>query len=83
MRYRLCELPELLEIPRTTIRNWLTIFHEFIPTVHQGKSVFYDQHAVSVLKRIRFLREHLYSHSTIKEILLEEGYETVVITSVI
>lgn len=82
MKYRLCELPELLETPRTTIRNWLTIFHEFIPVVRQGKSTFYTDDAISVLRRISSLREHLYSHSTIKEILLEEGYETVVITSV-
>ncbi|WP_396135487.1 MerR family transcriptional regulator [Bacillus sp. 3255] len=83
MKYRLCELPELLEIPRTTIRNWLTVYHEFIPTVQQGKSTFYANDAVSVLRRISFLREHLYSHSTIKEILLEEGYETVDESSVI
>lgn len=77
MKYRLCELSEFLEIPRTTIRNWLTIFHQFIPVVRQGKSSFYTNDAVLVLRRISFLREHLYSHSTIKEILLEEGYVTV------
>ncbi|WP_430694593.1 MerR family transcriptional regulator [Paenibacillus ottowii] len=61
-------------VSKTTISHWIKYFHEFIPKSKQGDIWVYGHETIKVLNRIKSLREELLSWSSIKKILIEEGY---------
>lgn len=68
------ELIERLGVSKTTLSNWIYFFHEFIPQKKKGDIMLYGIESIKVLRRIKMLREELYSRPTIKKILVEENF---------
>ncbi|OPH61216.1 hypothetical protein BC351_14830 [Paenibacillus ferrarius] len=68
------ELVAYLGVEKTTLSRWIKYYKEFIPSFRQGDVVCYGHEAKVVLKRVKTLREQLYSIPNIHEILLNEGY---------
>ncbi len=55
-RYSVIELAELLDVPRTTINDWLAKYSMYIDFTLQGKRRAYTERALTVLKEISELR---------------------------
>lgn len=55
-RYTVIELSETLEVPRTTINDWLTRYSQYIDFAMQGRRKIYTDDSVAVLKEISALR---------------------------
>lgn len=43
--------------PKTTVNDWIQDFQAFIPTVREGRSIYYKPEAVDVLLAIKRMRE--------------------------
>lgn len=72
--YSQLELIQMIKLPPTTVKRWLTHFALFIPTVKIGDSVAYKYETLTLLKRIKALRTERYHLGTIVRILIEEGF---------
>lgn len=72
--YSQLELIQMMKLPPTTVKRWLTHFSLFIPTVKIGDSVAYKYETLTLLKRIKALRMERYHLGTIVRILIEEGF---------
>lgn len=72
--YSQLELIQMIKLPPTTVKRWLTHFALFIPTVKIGDSVAYKYETLALLKRIKALRTERYHLGTIVRILIEEGF---------
>lgn len=68
------DLHEPLEVPKSTIADWLTEFHVFIPTIKHGNVTYYKMETLDVLKYIKSLRERNYSKPQIMVMLSEKGF---------
>ncbi len=51
------ELSEVLQVPRTTVNDWLSRYSAYITVVQRGKRRLYTQDAVEVLRRVAKLRD--------------------------
>ncbi|MEK4514794.1 MerR family transcriptional regulator [Paenibacillus sp. FSL H8-0122] len=72
--YSQLELIQMLRLPPTTVKRWLTYYSLFMPIVKKGDSVMYRYEALNLLKRIETLRKERYHLGTIVRILIEEGF---------
>jgi hypothetical protein len=68
------ELVDRLNIKRRTLTHWINDFREFVPIDKHGDVECYGHEAIGVFMRIKTLREQLYSKSSIRVILVKEGY---------
>lgn len=68
------ELVDALGVAKSTVADWVTEFHVYIPTVKQGAVIYYRPEAVDVLKAIKELRELDYSKVQIMEMLAARGF---------
>ena len=55
-KYTVIELSEALNVPRTTINDWLTRYSHYIDFVLQGRRKIYTDESIAVLKEISELR---------------------------
>lgn len=55
-KYTVIELSEALNVPRTTINDWLTRYSQYIDFALQGRRKIYTDESVAVLKEISELR---------------------------
>lgn len=72
--YSQLELIQMLRLPPTTVKRWLTYYSLFMPIIKKGDSVMYKYEALTLLKRIETLRKERYHLGTIVRILIEEGF---------
>lgn len=72
--YSQMELIQLVRLPATTVKRWLTYYSLFMPTVRKGDIMMYRYEAIPLLKRIEALRKERYHLGTIVRILIEEGF---------
>lgn len=68
------DLVEAVSVAKSTIADWVTEFHVFIPTVKHGAVTYYKPEAVDVLNTIRELRELDNSKVQIMELLTKRGF---------
>jgi DNA-binding transcriptional MerR regulator len=68
------DLYDRVGVPKSTVADWITEFHVYIPTVKQGNMTYYKPEAVEVLNFIKELREQNYSKAQIMTMLAEEGF---------
>lgn len=61
-------------VAKSTIADWVTDFHVFIPTVKHGAVTYYRPEALDVLRVIRELRELDHSKVQIMELLAKRGF---------
>jgi DNA-binding transcriptional MerR regulator len=66
-KYTVIELSEKLNVPRTTITDWLTRYEAFIEYKVQGKRRIYTDRSVEVLSEIKELRDKGFSSFDIEE----------------
>ncbi|MFE4714798.1 MerR family transcriptional regulator, partial [Paenibacillus sp. NPDC056722] len=73
------DLVEALKpLAKSTIADWITEFHVYIPTVKHGAVTYYKPEALDVLKAIRELRELDQSKVQIMELLSKKGFPVTV-----
>lgn len=72
------DLVEAVGVAKSTIADWVTEFHVFIPTVKHGAVTYYKPEALDVLNAIRELRELDYSKVQIMELLTKKGFPVTV-----
>lgn len=50
---------DLLDIPRTTLNNWLNVYSDYFAPVYYGISTrkFYSKEAIEVLKKVKMLKD--------------------------
>ena len=72
------DLVEAVGVAKSTVADWITEFHVFIPTVKHGAVTYYRPEAVDVLNTIRELREQDYSKVQIMELLAKRGFPVTV-----
>lgn len=72
------DLVEAVGVAKSTIADWVTEFHVFIPTVKHGSVTYYKPEALDVLKAIRELRELDQSKVQIMELLSKRGFPVTV-----
>lgn len=72
--YSQMELIQMVRLPATTVKRWLTYYSLFMPTVRKGDIMMYRYEAIPLLKRIEALRKERYHLGTIVRILIEEGF---------
>jgi hypothetical protein len=61
-------------VAKSTIADWVTDFHVYIPTVKHGAVTYYKPEALDVLKAIREMRELDQSKVQIMELLAKRGF---------
>lgn len=66
-KYTVIELAEVLNVPRTTITDWLVRYSSYIEFKNQGKRKVYTDASVNVLKEISELRNKGLSSFDIEE----------------
>ena len=66
-KYTVIELGEVLNVPRTTVTDWLTRYAQYIDFKVQGKRRVYTEKSVEVLKEISELRNKGLSSFDIEE----------------
>ncbi|OGV60399.1 MAG: hypothetical protein A2X45_18680 [Lentisphaerae bacterium GWF2_50_93] len=66
-KYTVIELAEVLNVPRTTVTDWLVRYSSYIDYKIQGKRKVYTDSSVSVLKEISELRNKGLSSFDIEE----------------
>ncbi|HOK04554.1 MAG TPA: MerR family transcriptional regulator [Victivallales bacterium] len=66
-KYTVIELSEKMQVPRTTITDWLTRYANFIDYKMQGKRKVYTDKSVEVLSEIKELRDKGLSSFDIEE----------------
>lgn len=64
------ELVEAINVPKSTVADWIIEFHMFIPTIKEGSVLYYRPAALAVLEEIKTLREQGFSKP---EIMKELG----------
>lgn len=52
---------DALNVPKSTVSDWIIEFHMFIPTDKVGSVTYYRPDSISVLQEIKKLREENYS----------------------
>lgn len=72
------DLVEAVGVAKSTIADWVTEFHVFIPTVKHGAVTYYKPEALDVLNAIRELREQDQSKVQIMELLSKKGFPVTV-----
>jgi len=72
------DLVEAVGVAKSTIADWITEFHIFIPMVKHGAVTYYKPEALDVLKAIRELRELDQSKVQIMELLYKKGFPVTV-----
>ncbi|MFX3643247.1 MAG: MerR family transcriptional regulator [Candidatus Pristimantibacillus sp.] len=72
------DLVEAVGVAKSTIADWVTEFHVFIPTVKHGAVTYYKPEALDVLNAIRELRELDQSKVQIMELLSRKGFPVTV-----
>ncbi|WP_167506273.1 MerR family transcriptional regulator [Halobacillus faecis] len=66
---RLKDLASELDVARTTVSDWVTDFHMFIPYVMDGRSKFYEPAALDVLREVQRLKKQgIYKADIYKEL---------------
>ena len=60
--YNVAQIAEEIEIPRTTINEWLNRFPQYLEMEFRGKRKVYTENALAVIREIAALRD--YGHST-------------------
>ena len=71
-KYTVIELAELLQVPRTTINDWLSRHSQFIESLPQGKRKVYTEASVNVLREILEMRNSGLSSFEIDEQLAKK-----------
>lgn len=71
---RLRDLLAALNVPKSTVRDWLADFAAFIPTVQDGAIVYYRAEALGVLRTVQELRAAGQSKAQIVRSLAGRGY---------
>jgi len=67
MKYRIQEVSEKLQVPRSTIRYWETVFHEHVqPRRTNGGQRRYTAENISIIEEIKRMREEGMSLAEIK-----------------
>lgn len=66
-KYTVMELAELVDVPRTTINDWLSRYSQYIDFKMQGKRRIYVESSLAVLKEISGLRNSGLSSFDIEE----------------
>lgn len=66
-KYTVIELAEVLNVPRTTVTDWLVRYSSYIEFKNQGKRKVYTDASVNVLKEISELRNKGLSSFDIEE----------------
>ncbi|WP_124118907.1 MerR family transcriptional regulator, partial [Paenibacillus xylanexedens] len=72
------DLVEAVGVAKSTIADWVTEFHVYIPTVKHGAVTYYKPEALDVLNAIRELRELDNSKVQIMELLAKKGFPVTV-----
>ncbi|MEX3922279.1 MerR family transcriptional regulator [Paraburkholderia sp. BR10872] len=72
------DLVESVGVAKSTIADWVTEYHVFIPSLKHGAVTYYKPEALDVLNAIRELREQNYSKVQIMELLAKRGFPVTV-----
>lgn len=72
------DLVESVGVAKSTIADWVTEYHVFIPSLKHGAVTYYKPEALNVLNVIRELREQNYSKVQIMELLAKRGFPVTV-----
>lgn len=65
--YTVSEISKRLEVPRTTVNDWLTKYKQYIGAVKKGKRKFYPESSLDILKDISELRDRDLSSAEIEK----------------
>lgn len=68
------DIVEAVGMAKSTVADWITEFHVFIPTVKHGAVTYYKPETLDVLNAIRELRELDQSKTQIMELLVKKGF---------
>lgn len=72
--FRKKDLVDALGVAKSTVADWVAEFQAFIPTVHEGNTVYYKPEAIEVLQMIKDLREQGFTKSDIYGTLQSKGF---------
>lgn len=70
--YIIADFVKILDVPRTTLKDWMTRYEEYIEFEIRGRRKIYFESSLTVLKEIAKMRK---DGSTASEILLELSYK--------
>lgn len=68
------DLHPAVEMPKSTIADWIEDFNVFIPKVKHGNVIYYKPETIDVLLFIKQCREQNYHKQQIMELLSEKGF---------
>jgi DNA-binding transcriptional MerR regulator len=68
------DLHPAVEMPKSTVADWIEDFNIFIPKVKHGNVIYYKPESIDVLLFIKQCREQNYHKQQIMELLSEKGF---------
>jgi DNA-binding transcriptional MerR regulator len=68
------DLHTKVEMPKSTIADWIEDFNVYIPKVKQGNVIYYKSESIDVLLFIKQCREHNYQKPQIMQMLADKGF---------
>ncbi len=70
--YLASDLVDILEMPRSTINDWLTEYADFLATEMRGKRKVYPEKSLAILKEVKEWRNQKLSYPEIREKLAQK-----------
>ena len=68
------DLHPAVEMPKSTVADWIEDFNVYIPKVKQGNVTYYKPETIDVLNFIKKCREQNYQKHQIMQLLTEKGF---------